>query len=293
MDHCATRLAAREDPALETLKMQLAIEDTAATQTKTAAKEARDRDDRVGALERDVADAVVDSATVSGREERLLLDRLHDAAFRYVCVACRMEIALEDDDVAEETRAAFESVFPLATTFADSPFLPASDPSASASSPPSCSASASTTAPSAMVDSASTTPPRAILPSLTPPRRTSTRSSRAPSDWWDNTRHIALSELKTIRAQATSFRRLTDEHNNRRCYGDALRRCAEECARGAAAVRALSESLDGALAAVRRMLAEGGTRRRGRKRSRGWTRPGRYTSPSSRRRRRRRRISGW
>ena len=206
MDHCATRLAAREDPALETLKMQLAIEDTAATQTKTAAKEARDRDDRVGALERDVADAVVDSATVSGREERLLLDRLHDAAFRYVCVACRMEIALEDDDVAEETRAAFESVFPrhdLRRFFT----LPPDERS-------SASASSQAVVLGVRVYNRSVGDGGLRLDDPTPRYLALADATKADLDaklasterLVDNTQSLLrISELKTIRARATSF----------------------------------------------------------------------------------------
>ena len=217
------------------------------------------------------------------RRDRRFSDRLHDAAFRYVCVACRMEIALEDDDVAEETRAAFESVFPrhdLRRSFT----LPPDERSLRlreaclrrARRPP-------TTAPSAMVDSASTTPPRAILPSPTPPRRTSTRSSRAPSDCvgQGRSRHRA-SRAENHPCSSDVLRRLTDEHNNRRCYGDALRRCAEGPCAGRA-VRALSESLDGALAAVRRCATEGG----------GDEGPLQvaWATPSSRRRRRRRRTT--
>ena len=259
VDHCATRLAAREDPALETLKMQLAIEDTAATQTKTAAKEARDRDDRVGALERDVADAVVDSATVSGREERLLLDRLHDAAFRYVCVACRMEIALEDDDVAEETRAAFESVFPrhdLRRFFT----LPPDERSLRLRELASVVLGVRVYNRSVGDGGLRLDDPTPRYLALADATKADLDAKLASTERLVGQYAVVIAHLGAENHPCSSdvLRRLTDEHNNRRCYGDALRRCAEECARGAAAVRALSESLDGALATVRRMLAEGG-----------------------------------
>ena len=113
--HCAAKLAAAGDPALETLKMQMDVESTRALRAHAAAETRRARETRAGALEREVADTVVDAATVSGRAERLLLDRLHARAFEYVFVSAGLEPLLRDppDSAArDDAHAAFESVFP-------------------------------------------------------------------------------------------------------------------------------------------------------------------------------------
>ena len=75
--HCVAKLAAAGDPALETLKMQMDVEATRALRAHAAAETRRARETRAGALEREVADTVVDAATVSGRAERLLLCLLY------------------------------------------------------------------------------------------------------------------------------------------------------------------------------------------------------------------------
>ena len=113
--HCVAKLAAAGDPALETLKMQMDVEATRALRAHAAAETRRARETRAGALEREVADTVVDAATVSGRAERLLLDRLHARAFEYVFVSAGLEpVLLEppDSDARNDAHAAFESVFP-------------------------------------------------------------------------------------------------------------------------------------------------------------------------------------
>ena len=111
---CAAKLAAAGDPALETQKMQMDVETTRALRAHAAAETRHARETRAGALEREVADTVVDAATVSGRAERLLLDRLHARAFEYVFVSAGLEPLLRDppDSAArDDAHAAFESVF--------------------------------------------------------------------------------------------------------------------------------------------------------------------------------------
>ena len=113
--HCAAKLAAAGDPALETLKMQMDVEATRALRAHAAAETRRARETRAGALEREVADTVVDAATVSSRAERLLLDRLHARVFEYVFVSAGLESLLRnppDSAARDDARAAFESVFP-------------------------------------------------------------------------------------------------------------------------------------------------------------------------------------
>ena len=112
---CAAKLAAAGDPALETLKMQMDVEATRALRAHAAAETRRAREMRARALEREVADTVVDAATVSSRAERLLLDRLHARVFEYVFVSAGLESLLRnppDSAARDDARAAFESVFP-------------------------------------------------------------------------------------------------------------------------------------------------------------------------------------
>ena len=93
--HCAAKLAAAGDPALETLNADGRRVDARAARARRRRDPPRARDAR-GALEREVADTVVDAATVSGRAERLLLDRLHARAFEYVFVSAGLEPLLRD-----------------------------------------------------------------------------------------------------------------------------------------------------------------------------------------------------
>lgn len=115
--HCFTKLASKGDPSLETLRMQVDVEATRALQAHYALELRNARELSAGALERTVSDTVVDAATVSGREERELLDKLHADAFAYVFVTHGLESVLENDldgdlDAKDEAWSAMESVFP-------------------------------------------------------------------------------------------------------------------------------------------------------------------------------------
>jgi hypothetical protein len=117
VQHCVARLSKKGngDPALCTLKMQLDVLATRAKRAQSALTLRRARDLKAGDLEREVSDTVVDPATCSGRDERLLLDKLHQSAFSYVFVTAGLAnvLATDFDDAARnDAYAAFESVFP-------------------------------------------------------------------------------------------------------------------------------------------------------------------------------------
>lgn len=286
--HCVAKLAAAGDPALETLKMQMDVEATRALRAHAAAETRRARETRAGALEREVADTVVDAATVSGRAERLLLDRLHARAFEYVFVSAGLEpLLLEppDSDARNDAHAAFESVFPRHAArrfFA----LPSAERAAALRELASVVVGAlafearrglvaSSTLHDPFEEEEETDTENVLFhPSEKKDALRSLRD-RAPAyaaanektrrDVWARlvsaerlcdqyavvVEHLGASSAPSRNA---TLRVLTDELNNRRAFADALRRLVDECDRGAETVDALARALAAEAAATETAL---------------------------------------
>ena len=287
--HCAAKLAAAGDPALETLKMQMDVESTRALRAHAAAETRRARATRAGAREREVADTVVDAATVSGRAERLLLDRLHARAFEYVFVSAGLEPLLRDppDSAArDDAHAAFESVFPRHAArrfFA----LPSAERAAALRELASVVVGALAFEARRLRDARYHDPfeeaeAEASAEADDPFRAVSTQKDplralrdRAPAYAAANaaTRRDVAARLASaerlcgqyavvvehlgasaVPSQSPPLRALTDELNNRRAFADALRRLLDECDRGAETVDALARALETEVAATETAL---------------------------------------
>ena len=291
---CAAKLAAAGDPALETLKMQMDVETTRALRAHAAAETRHARETRAGALEREVADTVVDAATVSGRAERLLLDRLHARAFEYVFVSAGLEPLLRDppDSAArDDAHAAFESVFPRHAArrfFA----LPSAERAAALRELASVAVGALAferrrggarrhdpfeeeaerardeataygfeTRPAAARDALRALRDRApayFAANETTRRDVSARlvsAERLCDQYAVVVEHLGASATPSADAR---LRALTDELNNRRAFADALRRLLDECDRGAETVDALARALAAEAAATETALDNGG-----------------------------------
>jgi hypothetical protein len=289
--HCAAKLAAAGDPALETLKMQMDVESTRALRAHAAAETRRARETRAGALEREVADTVVDAATVSGRAERLLLDRLHARAFEYVFVSAGLEPLLLDppDSAArDDAHAAFESVFPrhaarrffalpsaeraaalreLASVVVGALAFEARrrDPPARYHDPFE-EAEAEATGGEAddpfLTCSTQKDPLRALrdrAPAYAAANAATRRdvaarlasAERLCGQYAVVVEHLGAS---AVPSRSPQIRQLTDELNNRRAFADALARLLDECDRGAETANALARALEAETAATETAL---------------------------------------
>jgi hypothetical protein len=86
-NECAKRILRPDEPALETLKMQIAVEEANVLHARSARKATRDREERAEKMENEIVHTVVEGAP----DEVVLLDRLYRAVFRYACVAAGLQ----------------------------------------------------------------------------------------------------------------------------------------------------------------------------------------------------------
>ena len=292
--HCAAKLAAAGDPALETLKMQMDVESTRALRAHAAAETLRARETRAGALEREVADTVVDAATVSGRAERLLLDRLHARAFEYVFVSAGLEPLLLDppDSAArDDAHAAFESVFPrhaarrffalpsaeraaalreLASVVVGALAFEARrrDPPARYHDPFEETHEAEAEATGFKADDPFLTrsthkDPLRALRDRAPAYAAANAATRrdvaarlASAERLCGQYAVVVEHLgaSAVPSRSPQIRQLTDELNNRRAFADALARLLDECDRGAETTESLNRALEAETAATETAL---------------------------------------
>ena len=273
--HCVARLAAVGDPALETLKTQIAVETRIADDLRAARLESDARDARAGALEREVAEATVDASALAGQPEKRLLDRLHRVAFAYVCVAAKMDKALTDDHERDEAYAALETVWSrhdLRAFFTQ-------DPAARAEALRELASVVlgvrvyrreSDLAPSPLAYASLRNPVPEFLDAARELKRgldaKLESAERLVGQYLVVIRHRSSRAIAEEKFKGGDFyadaanARLVDEHNNRRAYADALRRCADECARQTRAVEACWSAMEGEIEALREMVEAGGER---------------------------------